>query len=133
MREEYTLETVDIKTLYRIMLEHLRSGYRLVQICATSVDGGAELIYSVALDYKLENYKIFVEEDEEINSISDIFPSAALFENEISELFGVKIDLINMDFHGKFYRIDKETPFKKNALKEDVKVIKKAKEEEQNG
>lgn len=133
MREEYTLETVDIKTLYRIMLEHLRSGYRLVQICATSVDVGAELIYSVALDYKLENYKIFVEEDEEINSISDIFPSAALFENEISELFGVKIDSINMDFHGKFYRIDKETPFKKNALKEDVKVIKKAKEEEQNG
>lgn len=133
MREEYTLETVDIKTLYRIMLEHLRSGYRLVQICATSVDGGAELIYSVALDYKLENYKIFVEEDEEINSISDIFPSAALFENEISELFGVKIDSINMDFHGKFYRIDKETPFKKNALKEDVKIIKKAKEEEQNG
>lgn len=133
MREEYTLETVNIKTLYRIMLEHLRSGYRLVQICATSVDGGAELIYSVALDYKLENYKIFVEEDEEINSISDIFPSAALFENEISELFGVKIDSINMDFHGKFYRIDKETPFKKNALKEDVKVIKKAKEEEQNG
>lgn len=133
MREEYTLETVDIKTLYRIMLEHLRSGYRLVQICATSVDSGAELIYSVALDYKLENYKIFVEEDEEINSISDIFPSAALFENEISELFGVKIDSINMDFHGKFYRIDKETPFKKNALKEDVKVIKKAKEEEQNG
>ncbi len=133
MREEYTLETVDIKTLYRIMLEHLRSGYRLVQICATSVDGGAELIYSVALDYKLENYKIFVEEDEEINSISDIFPSAALFENEISELFGVKIDSINMDFHGKFYRIDKETPFKKSTLKEDVKVIKKAKEEEQNG
>lgn len=133
MREEYTLETVDIRVLYRIMLERLRSGYRLVQICATSVDGGAELIYSVALGYKLENYKIFVEEDEEINSISDIFPSAALFENEISELFGVKIDSINMDFHGKFYRIDKETPFKKNDLKKDVKVIKKEKEEEQNG
>lgn len=133
MREEYTLETVDIRALYRIMLERLRSGYRLVQICATSVEGGAELIYSVALGYKLENYKIFVEEEEEINSISDIFPSAALFENEISELFGVKIDSINMDFHGKFYRIDKETPFKKNDLKKDVKVIKKAKEEEQNG
>lgn len=133
MREEYTLETVDIKALYRIMLERLRSGYRLVQICATSVDGGAELIYSVALGYKLENYKIFVEEDEEINSISDVFPSAALFENEISELFGVKIGSINMDFHGKFYRIDKETPFKKNSLKKDVKVIKKTKEEEQNG
>lgn len=133
MREEYTLETVDIRVLYRIMLERLRSGYRLVQICATSVDGGAELIYSVALGYKLENYKIFVAEDEEINSISDIFPSAALFENEITELFGVKIDSINMDFHGKFYRIDKETPFKKNSLKKDVKVIKKEKEEEQNG
>lgn len=132
MREDYIFETVDVKELYRILLESQRKGYRLVQICATATDEGAEVIYSIALDYKLENYKIIVPEDEKIDSVSDIFPSAALFENEISELFGVKIVAINMDFHGKFYRIDEETPFKKSKLKENIKVIKKEKEEELN-
>lgn len=133
MREQYTLETVDVKTLYGIMLHHLREGCRLVQICATATETGTELIYSVAQDYQLKNYKIFVDAEEEINSISDIFPSAALYENEISELFGVHINAINMDFKGKFFRIDEKTPFKKSGLKENVKIVKKAKEEKQDG
>lgn len=132
MRENYTLKTVEEITLYSIMLDHLHRGYRLVQICATATEKGTELIYSVALGYQLENYKVIVPAEEEINSISDIFPSAALFENEISELFGVKINSINMDFKGKFYRIDKETPFKKAKLKENIQVVKKTKEEKQD-
>ena len=32
MNPSYTIEDVDIKTLYRMMLEHLRAGFRLVQI-----------------------------------------------------------------------------------------------------
>ena len=39
MREQYTLETVDIPTLYNIMLEKQRTGYRLAQICATAFEG----------------------------------------------------------------------------------------------
>ena len=29
MNPSYTIEDVDIKTLYRMMLEHLRAGFRL--------------------------------------------------------------------------------------------------------
>ena len=89
MNPSYTIEDVDIKTLYRMMLEHLRAGFRLVQIGATGREDGTELIYSVAKDYQMDNFRVFVESGEIINSISDIFPSAALFENEIAELFGV--------------------------------------------
>ena len=42
----------------------------------------------------MDNFRVFVESGEIINSISDIFPSAALFENEIAELFGVDIDCV---------------------------------------
>ena len=38
MNPSYTIEDVDIKTLYRMMLEHLRAGFRLVQIGATGTD-----------------------------------------------------------------------------------------------
>ena len=78
MNPSYTIEDVDIKTLYRMMLEHLRAGFRLVQIGATGREDGTELIYSVAKDYQMDNFRVFVESGEIINSISDIFPSAAL-------------------------------------------------------
>lgn len=127
MREEYTLETVDIPTLYKIMLEKQRAGYRLAQICATAFEGGNEIIYSVADGYKFENYKTIVPLDTEINTISDFFPSAMLYENEMKELFDVKIKSINPDYDNKLYRIAVKAPFKKE-VKEAVKVIKKEEE-----
>ncbi len=105
MRENYILETVDIPTLYKIMLERQRAGYRLAQICATAYEGGNELIYSVVDNYTFENYKVIVPIDEEINTISDFFPSAMLYENEMKELFDVKIKSINPDYNNKLYRI----------------------------
>ncbi len=130
MSEQYTLETVDIPTLYRIMLEKQRAGYRLVQICATAFEGYNEVIYSVAFDYTFENYKVIVPIDTQINTISDFFPSAMLYENEMKELFGVKVTSINPDYNNKLYRIAKKTPFKKE-IKETVKVIKKEEEAEE--
>ena len=59
MNPSYTIEDVDIKTLYRMMLEHLRAGFRLVQIGATGREDGTELIYSVAKDYQMDNSRIF--------------------------------------------------------------------------
>ncbi|MDE6863210.1 MAG: NADH-quinone oxidoreductase subunit C [Eubacterium sp.] len=127
MSEAYTLETVDIETLYKIALERQRSGYRLAQICATAFEGYNEVIYSFALDYAFENYKIIVPIEAEINTISDFFPSAMLFENEMKELFGVQIKSINPDYQDKLYRIAVKTPFKKE-VKDAVKVVKKDEE-----
>ncbi len=127
MREDYTLETVDIPTLYKIMLEKQRAGYRLAQICATAFEGYNEIIYSVVDGYKFENYKTIVPIDTEINTISDFFPSAMLYENEMKELFDVKIKSINPDYDNKLYRIAVKAPFKKE-VKEAVKVIKKEEE-----
>lgn len=127
MREAYSLETVDIPTLYKIMLEKQRAGYRLAQICATAFEGYNEIIYSVVDGYKFENYKTIVPIDTEINTISDFFPSAMLYENEMKELFDVKIKSINPDYDNKLYRIAVKAPFKKE-VKEAVKVIKKEEE-----
>lgn len=132
MRQTYPVETTDIESLYKIMLEKQRAGYRLAQICATAFEGYNEIIYSVAYDYEFENYKIIVDCDTEINTISDFFPSAMLYENEMKELFGVKIKSINPDYNNKFFRIAVETPFKKE-VKNTVKVVKKDEEAEING
>ena len=44
-------------------------------------------------------------------SISNIYGPAFLYENEITDLFGVPIQLISPDYKGKLYRIEQPTPF----------------------
>ena len=106
------------------MQNKYEDGYRLSQICSIAFEGYNEVIYSVNKDYLMENYKIDLPIDEEIKSFSDIFPAATLYENEIKELWGVKVVGMNIDYHNKFYRIKEETPFKKQITvikKEDTK------------
>lgn len=113
MREDYELTVINSGDLSRKTLKMKREGARLVQICAVSIENGYELSYSFGKDYEFINYRIVIDENTKIASIGDIYPSAAFYENEIKELFGVKIDAINLDYHNKLYRIDQETPFKK--------------------
>lgn len=128
MDNNYSIDTVDIQDLYRKALVRQREGFRLVQICATAFEGYNELIYSFAKEYEMRNYKIVVPIDMKISTISDFYPSAMLFENEIKELFGVQIGAINPDYQDKFFRIKAKTPFKKE-VKDAIKIVKNDEEE----
>lgn len=112
MREQYDMYEIESGEIALKTLEHKRSGYRLGQICALRIENGYELLYSFIKDYHMTNYKVKIGEDTEIVSISDIFPAAMLYENEMTELFGVQIKYINLDYRNKFFRIEQETPFK---------------------
>lgn len=92
---------------------HLKSlNYRLVQICSTRIKDGFELSYSFALGYDLLTLRAQITEEDELSSISTVFPPAFLYENEMKDLFGIKIRLITLDYSGNLYRIDQKTPFK---------------------
>lgn len=117
---DFQITKVTKDELYSIMHEKSDSGYRLAQICSVAFEGYNEIIYSVAKDYEMENYKIDLPIDEEIKSFSDIFPAANLYENEIKELWGVNVVGMALDYQNNFYRIAEETPFKKQ-----IKVVKK--------
>ena len=93
-------------------LQMKHDGDRLVQIGSTRTKEGYELNYSFGKEYDLVNLRLEVAEDAEVTSISNIYEPAFLYENEIVDLFGVKIKLITLDYKGNLYRIEKEAPFK---------------------
>ena len=93
-------------------LQIRHDGYRLVQICANRTETGYELSYSFGKEYDLINLRLEIDVDTEVTSISNIYGPAFLYENEIVDLFGVKINLITTDYKGNLYRIEKKTPFK---------------------
>lgn len=105
------IETIDINELLITAIGKKKEGYRLAQICSAVVEDKYHLSYSFAKEYDLINYRVIVDKDVEVPSVTPVYASAFLYENEMQELFGVNMEYISRDYHNKLYRIEEETPF----------------------
>ncbi len=116
---ENILEEIQPEILLDEVMKKKNQGLRLSQACAVYKDDKYELSYSFADDvtYQYTTLRIVMDTDVVVPSITTFYPYAFLYENEMKELFGVKIDMINVDYDNKLYRIDVETPYLKK--KED--------------
>ena len=109
------VEEIEADKLLNRVMEMKNQGLRLSQACAAYVNKKYELSYSFAEEetYQYITLRIVIDPEVEIPSITQFYPFAFLYENEMKELFGVKIQMINLDYDNKLYRIQAETPFKK--------------------
>jgi ech hydrogenase subunit D len=112
MVEEQEMVSIDKKELVGAAAELLASGYRLVQICCTTLADSYEMNYSFDRDYRFKNLRFMVKTGEEIQSISCIYWNAFLYENEIHDLFGIPITNIAIDYRGTLYRTRIPSPFR---------------------
>jgi ech hydrogenase subunit D len=71
---------------------------------------GVELLYSFSDGLELENLSLVVNTDTAVPSITQLFPAAFFFENEVHDLFGVTFTGISIDFDGAFYTLSIPTP-----------------------
>jgi len=111
MAEDQKLISVKIEELPEKVRELYVSGYRLAQIGCTKTDI-LEINYSFDKDYNFVNLRITIPSAAvEIPSISRIYWSAFLYENEISDLYGIKIKNMAVDYKGSFYRTTVKYPF----------------------
>jgi ech hydrogenase subunit D len=112
MPSQIVIETINIKPeqILEKVIELKNAGYRIVQICCTKTEVYA-MDYSFDLGYKFVNLKIEFKDPVELTSITDIYPGAFLYENEIHELFGLKIKGINIDYNGTMYKTSKKNIF----------------------
>ena len=88
------------------------SGFRLVQIHCVQPSHW-ELNYSFDKGYRLVTLKIETAERPDLPSISDFYPSAFLYENEIHELYGIAVSGMSIDFKGHLYEGRQAEPFVK--------------------
>ena len=117
MGEPQEITVVETCDLVGIVAELFAEGYRLVQIGCTTLPGAYELTYSFDREYRFRNLRITVAPEEEVPSISVIYPNAFLYENEIHDLFGVAITHIAVDYRGTLYRTALGTPFSIDNVK----------------
>ena len=112
--DQQMLKLINASDLLSETLRLKNEGYRLVAITCTSKEG-MELSYSLEKDYELLTLRFIVTEEDVVDSISIMYSYSFLYENEIKELFGVKIKDITLDFNNNLYKIPVKTPFKKEV------------------
>ena len=109
-------KTIDIES--QELLKHVEdmkeNGFRLVQISCTRLGEIFELNYSFDKNYDFINIKLSITAEVEIPSISFIYQPAFLYENEIHDLFGIKINNISIDYNGGLYKMSVKAPFRNN-------------------
>jgi ech hydrogenase subunit D len=94
--------------------EFKEKGWRFSQCCAvrTGVEGVFEVLYTFCDDATNEvaNLRVRTGAVDELPSVSGLFPCAFMFENEMHDLFGLRIEGINIDYSGGFYHLHIPTP-----------------------
>ena len=82
------------------------------QLC-TRVEEGYELTYTFDKDYFMYHLRCLVPVYRSVMSITGQYWYAFVWENEIHDLFGLKIDFIerDVDYGGHFYHLAEKTPW----------------------
>lgn len=75
--------------------------YRFVtSTCVDCGDDNLEVTYHFDKDLELRNFRMQLKRGEEVPSISKIYLCAVLVENEMCELFGLKVTNMAIDYGG---------------------------------
>ncbi len=110
--EEQPQVALDRTQLVSKVADLKRDGHRLVQICATTLIENFEITYSFDKQGKLINLRLMVpRSDAVIPSITGEYFGAFTYENELQDLFGLKVIDLKLNFNGNFYQLAKKTPF----------------------
>lgn len=88
-----------------------KAGFRLAQACVVTKTEKFDVVYSFVKGNDLVNLRLLVADGEEIESITSIYPYAFLYENEMRDLFGLRIRNIAVDFKGELYQMKTAVPF----------------------
>ena len=112
MIEDQPLTNVDRAQLPAKVGELKAFGHRMIQVCATTLPENFEITYSFEKDQKFINLRVTVpRSDAVIPSITGEYFGAFTYENELQDLFGLKVTDLKLNFNGNFYQLAKKTPF----------------------
>jgi ech hydrogenase subunit D len=80
-----------------------QSGYRFAALTFEQAGDNIELTYHFDLNYELKNLRVTVEQKASVKSISPLYPSALLIENECQDLYGLTFEGLLIDYKGRLY------------------------------
>lgn len=97
------------------------NGYRLVTTTCVDLGDKFDILYHFDKDLKLKNLRLTIDKGVTLPSISSIYFCAVLPENEMQDMFGLKVEGLAVDYGGKLL-LGEESPLSPMA---HIQVVKK--------
>lgn len=114
-----SFENVSLEDLADTVADFKQRDFTFVQICATTLEDSCDVLYAFVdpetSDGSMTGIMVNVPDGAHVPSITEWYPAAFVFENETHDLFGIKIDGINIDFGGEFYKVSLTYPMNPRA------------------
>lgn len=111
MAFDQSFSILDAKDVKSFAQNRKADGWRYVQTLAVNTESGIDVVYSFMKGASLENHTVkAVGKGEALDSITDSYLEAFVWENEIHDLFGVSFRDIAIDFEGTFYAVAQAEP-----------------------
>ena len=90
-------------------------GYRFVTMTGVDMGTHFDIYYHFDKDYELKNFYLKLGKDENLESISGVYFAAVLVENELQDLFGLKVVDMAIDYKERLLKTEDalEAPFRK--------------------
>ena len=79
---------------------------RFVTLTCLDLGGEHEIFYHFDRDYQLFNLRVMLTKGQTLPSITSVCPAAVIVENELQDLFGIKVTGLAVDFGGKLLLTD---------------------------
>ncbi|MDR1603302.1 MAG: NADH-quinone oxidoreductase subunit C [Gracilibacteraceae bacterium] len=116
MAEAQVFFPAEKRELIEIAQRNKAMAYRFCQMHCVKTAAEMFIIYTFEKqDLSIEQYRLPIATDEAAPSISGVFLPAALYENEIAELYGVNFTGMAIDFGGTLYETAKPRAFAEAA------------------
>jgi ech hydrogenase subunit D len=91
---------------------HMKSaGYRMVEMHCTRLPDATEVNYAFDREGDFQVLRTRIPDGVTLPSVTGIYACAFLYENEMQDLFGVKVTDLAVDYKGKFYKLKTQTPY----------------------
>lgn len=96
-------EIVSSELLLEKVASLLPRGYRFVTMTCVDCGDHFDILYHFDLNYELYNLRLKLGKTEALPSITPVCFAALLTENEIQDLYGIKVNALVLDYHGRLY------------------------------
>ena len=117
MKEEQSYRAIGVLELTGLAAAKMADAWRLVVITALQDAQGLELSYTFEKAQRLESLRLRLPlDDARVPSITGSYLAAFTYENELQDLFGIKVEGLAIDFKGEFYMKKRPNPFLKQAV-----------------
>jgi ech hydrogenase subunit D len=111
--------------LSQVALRH-QQGYRFITMTCLNAGDGYDVLYHMEKDFALTTLRLHIVEGQDLPSITCVYLAAVLIENEIQDMFGLKVQGIAIDFKGRLFLSETapKTPLnKKCGIQVDVRTV----------